>query len=154
VAVGCHGVTEDTQTPQQRAEEFALRFRAQANSMAMAYGGPLYLVGSMLTSEDPGDVDLRLQLAREDMELWFGEDFDAHNLDWSPAKWRRERESLKQSRRLSRRWRGYPARRFDFQFQCALFSDFDGLPIMREGHPSLRLDTVPLSYFAAGRGEP
>jgi hypothetical protein len=141
-------------SPQERAEEFALRFRGWANSLAMAYGGPLYLVGSLLTSAEPGDVDLRLQLAREDMLLWFGEDFDSHGLEWSPAKWRRTREELKQSRRLTRTWRGYPARRFDFQFQCALFSDFDGLPIMREDKLSLRLDTVPLSYFAAGRGDP
>lgn len=143
-----------TQTPQERAQDFAIRFRAQANSLAMAYGGPLYLVGSLLTSLDPGDVDLRLQLEREDMLLWFGEDFDAHGIEWSPAKWRREREQLKQSRRLSRRWRGYPARRFDFQFEPALMSDVDGLPIMREGKPCLRLDTVPLDYFRAGRGEP
>ena len=140
-------------TPAEQAEEFAVRFRGWANSFALAYGGPLYLVGSLLTSMEPGDVDLRLHLEREDMLLWFGEDFDAHGLEWSPAKWRRAREELKQSRRLSRMWRGYPARRFDFQFQCAMFSDIDGLPIMRD-KPSLRLDTVPLSYFAAGRGDP
>lgn len=140
-------------TPGELAAEFALRFRGHANSFAMAYGGPLYLVGSMLTSLEPGDVDLRLQLGREDLELWFGKDFDSHGIDWAPGRWRLEREQLKQSRRLSRMWRGYPCRRFDFQFQSTLFSEFDGLPIMREG-PFLRLDTVPLHYFAAGRGDP
>ena len=145
---------ETAGTPAARAEMFALRFRANANSLAMAYGGPMYLVGSLLTSPEPGDVDLRIMLAREDLELWFGKDFDATNLDWSPARWRLEREQLKQSRRLSRRWRGYPARRFDVQFQSCLFSDTDGLPIMREGKPSLRIDTVPLDYFRAGWSDP
>ena len=141
-------------SPAEQADTFALRFRAWANSYAMAYGGPLYLVGSMLTSLEPGDIDLRLQLTREDLELWFGKDFDSHGLEWSPARWRLEREQLKQSRRLTRIWKGgCPAWRFDFQFQSTLFSDFDGLPIMREGKPFLRLDTVPLSYFAAGRGD-
>lgn len=142
-------------TPTEQAETFALRFRGNANSLAMAYGGPLYLVGSVLTSLEPGDIDLRLQLERADMELLFGKDFDSHGLEWSNAKWRLEREQLKQSRRLTKRWRGgCPAWRFDFQFQCALMSEIDGLPIMREDRPSLRLDTVPLSYFAAGRGDP
>jgi len=142
------------ETPKSRADLFAIRFRGNANSLAMAYGGPMYLVGSMLTSLEPGDVDIRIQLDREDMEMWFGKDWDSSGLEWSPAKWRLEREQLKQSRRLTRRWRGYPARRFDVQFQCALFSDDTGLPIMREDKPSLRLDTVPLDYFRAGRGDP
>lgn len=142
-------------TPAEIADTFALQFRANANSLAMAYGGPLYLVGSALTSPEPGDIDLRLCMEREDMETLFGGDFDAHGIDWSPAKWRRVREELKQSRRLTRRWRGGgPAWRFDFQFQCTLFSDFDGLPIMPEGKPFLRLDTAPLDYFRAGRGDP
>ena len=141
--------------PIERAQEFAIRFRGNANSLAMAYGGPLYLVGSMLTSHEPGDVDIRILLEREKLEMWFGEDFDAHkSIEWTPAKFRLEREQLKQSVRLSRRWRGYPARRFDVQFQSCLMSDFDGLPIMREGKPTLRLDTVPLDYFRAGWSDP
>lgn len=141
-------------TPQEQAETFALRFVGNANSLALAYGGPLYLVGSVLTSLEPGDIDLRLMLEHADMEALFGGDFEPRGLEWSNAKWRLEREQLKQSRRLTRRWRGgCPAWRFDFQFQCTLFSDINGLPIMREG-PHLRLDSVPLSYFAAGRGDP
>jgi hypothetical protein len=142
-------------TPAEQAETFALRFRANANSLAMAYGGPLFLVGSVLTSLEPGDIDLRLILERADMEALFGKDFDSHGIEWSPAKWRVEREGLKQSRRLTRRWRGGgPTWRFDFQFQCGLNSDVDGLPIMNEGKPFLRLDTAPLDYFKAGRGDP
>ena len=143
------------ETPLAVAETFALRFRGNANSLAMAYGGPMFLVGSVLTSLEPGDIDLRLILERTEMEALFGKDFDSHGLEWSPAKWRVEREQLKQSRRLTRRWRGgCPAWRFDFQFQCGLNSDVDGLPIMHEGKPWLRLDTVPLSYFTAGKGDP
>lgn len=148
------GQVVSDETPQQRAETFAMRFRSNANSLAMAYGGPLYLVGSMLTSLEPGDIDLRLQLTREDLELMFGKDFNAYHLEWSAGQWALEREQLKQSRRLTRRWRGgCGPRRFDFQFQSTLFSDITGLPIMREDKPSLRLDTVPLSYFDAGRGD-
>lgn len=143
------------ETPLEQAETFALRFRGNANSLAMAYGGPLYLVGSVLTSLEPGDIDLRLCLERADMEALFGGDIETRGLEWSNAVWRREREQLKQSRRLTRRWRGgCPAWRFDFQFQVALMSESTGLPIMREEKPNLRLDTVPLSYFAAGRGDP
>lgn len=140
--------------PMEQAETFALRFRGNANSLAMAYGGPLYLVGSVLTSLEPGDVDLRLMLERADMEALFGGDFESRGSEWSNAKWRLEREQLKQSRRLTRRWRGgCPAWRFDFQFQCCLNSERTGLPIMHDA-PHLRLDTVPLSYFSAGRGDP
>lgn len=142
---------QDKRTPMERSRHFAEAFQANANQLAMAYGGPVYLVGSMLRSVEPGDCDLRVMLSREDLELWFGKDFESRGATWSPAKWRLEREQLKQSRRLSKRWRGYPARRFDLQFQSALFSDIDGLPIMREG-PYLRLDVTPLDYFGAGHG--
>lgn len=111
---------------------FALRFRANANSYAMQFGGPLYLVGSVLTSLEPGDIDLRLCLERADMEALFGGDVEDRSLEWSAPRWRREREQLKQSRRLTRRWRGgCPAWRFDFQFQICLMSDSDGLPIRK-----------------------
>jgi hypothetical protein len=144
----------DAPTPLDRAQDFAVRFRGNANSLAMTYGGPVYLVGSLLTSPMPGDVDIRITLEREDMDRWFGKSWDEHGFEWTKAKWRLEREQLKQSRRLARRWRGYPTTRFDVQFQCCLFSDADGLPIMREGKPFLRLDATPLDYFRAGRGDP
>jgi len=148
---------EKPETPMDRAERFATAFRRNANRLAMAYGGPVYLVGSMLTSLKPGDVDIRIMLTREDLVLWFGEDFDSHKdpIEWSPAQWNLEREQLKQSRRQSKRWRGYPARRFDIQFQCSLMSDTDGLPIENPSRgPRLRLDTTPLDYFRAGWSNP
>lgn len=138
-------------TPRERAEMFALRFRGTANSYALGYGGPVYLVGSMLTSLAPGDIDIRCLIAREDVELWFGADADrTGSPEWSPGAFAMHREMLKQSRRLTRRWK---MGRFDFQFQVALFSDITGEPI-QDDRPRLRLDAVPLEMLAAGRGEP
>lgn len=142
-------------TPREVAEGFALRFRRIANSYALTYGGPLYLVGSMLTSPEPGDIDIRVMLERADIEQLFGENVEGVP-DWSPATYAKAREELKQSRRLTRRWcrcgngRGV---RVDFQFQISI-NGADGLPVMRDDKPSLRLDDVPLSYFDAGRGDP
>lgn len=136
-------------TPRELAEGFALAFQGNANDLACLYGGPLYLVGSFLSSLQPGDIDIRCLLPREDLELWFGPDFDYQGVEWPPARFRLAREELKQSRRHTRRWR---RGRIDFQFQPALFGD-DGLPIQDE-RPRIRLDRVPPSYFNAGRGEP
>lgn len=148
-------------TPLEHAEQFAIRFRSNANYLAISYGGPLYLVGSCLTSLTPGDIDLRLMLAREDCEAMWGDRFDHSDLEWSPGKLACHREELKQSRRLTRRWKGGAGfggcvRRFDFQFQSALFSDDpDRHPIMREDRPALRLDAIPIDILLdAGRGDP
>lgn len=145
-------------TPLEHARLFALRFRGNANHLAIAYGGPLYLVGSALTSLTPGDIDLRLLLDREDCVAMWGQRFDNSDLEWSAGKLARHREELKQSRRLTRRWKGgagLGVRRFDFQFQCGLFTDTeDRHPVMRE-QPFLRLDTVPIGILLdAGRGDP
>ena len=146
-------------TPLERAAEFAARFLGNANSLAISYGGPLYLVGSALTSLTPGDIDLRLLLDRADCEAMWGERFDHGDLEWSFGKLARHREELKQSRRLTRRWRGGAgfggARRFDFQFQTALFTDAeDRHPVMQD-KPYLRLDAIPMDVLLdSGRGDP
>jgi hypothetical protein len=146
-------------TPLDQAEAFAVRFRGNANHLAIGYGGPLYLVGSALTSLVPGDIDLRLLLDRADCEAMWGEHFDRGDLDWSPGKLARHREELKQSRRLTRHWRGGAglgyARRFDFQFQVGLFVEGgDRHPVMHD-KPFLRLDTIPIDILLdAGRGDP
>jgi hypothetical protein len=146
-------------TASEQAETFALRFRGNANHLAIAYGGPLYLVGSALTSLMPGDIDLRLLLDRADCEAMWGRRFDHGGLEWSAGKLARHREELKQSRRLTRRWKGGAipcgVRRFDFQFQSALFTDAeDRHPVMPE-RPFLRLDTIPMHILLdAGRGDP
>ena len=137
-------------TPAERAEMFALRFRGQANHLAFQFGGPVYLVGSYLHAENPGDVDLRCMIEREDADLWFGKDADGHGVDWTPGSFARCREELKQSRRLTRRWK---MGRIDFQLQIALFSDGTGEPIL-DDRPRIRLDAVPLEMLRSGKGEP
>lgn len=140
-------------TPMERAATFARSIAGFANELAMLFGGPLYLVGSSLTSTAPGDRDLRLMLDRETCVLYWGEDFGGPSWE-APRGWlARKREELKQSRRLTRTFRGHGPR-IDFQFQCALFSEIDGEPIGHEGKPRLRLDAVPRELFEAGRGDP
>jgi hypothetical protein len=144
-------------TPRERAHAFAAAFRNNANGYAFAYGGPVYLVGSTLTASLPGDIDIRCAVAREDLELWFGSDFDNVGSDWTPAAFSRHREELKQSRRLTRRWSGGHAwfgrrLRIDFQFQSALFG-VSGEPV-QDDRPRLRLDAVPNEMLRAGLGEP
>lgn len=144
-------------TPRERAELFAVKFRGQANHLAFQFGGPLYLVGSYLHAEMPGDIDLRLLIAREDADLWFGIDCDGVGIDWNPGSFARCREELKVSRRMTRRysdrawWPG--ALRIDFQFSITLFSDF-GDPIHANDKPRIRLDVVPLEMLRAGKGDP
>lgn len=143
-------------SPRERAELFALRFRGQANHLAFQFGGPVYLVGSYLTAEIPGDVDIRCLIEREDADLWFGKDSDRTGVEWTPGSFARAREELKQSRRLTRRWKlgnGRTRAKIDFQLQIALFSDATGEPI-QDDRPRLRLDTVPNDMLRAGRGEP
>lgn len=155
-------------TPRERADMFALRFRGQANHLAFQFGGPLYLVGSYLHAELPGDIDLRLLIAREDADLWFGKDADGVGIlsessvadgiavDWNTSSLARCREELKVSRRMTKRWRpGAGTRlRIDFQFQITLFNDA-GEPINAHGDkPRIRLDAVPLEMLRAGRGDP
>jgi hypothetical protein len=123
------------------------------NSHASAYGGPIYLVGSALATLEPGDWDLRCMLERPALDLWFGEGWDLENFDkpgWPPSRVALHREQLKQSRRLTRQLK----RRVDFKLESCLYSDVDGLPIMRGGKPHLRMDDLPLSLFKAGFGDP
>ena len=139
-------------TPFERAEMWARSFVGWANDYAMLFGGPIYLVGSKLTSLTPGDIDIRVQLDREACALYWGADFDGPSYNASHGWLSRKREELKQSRRITRTF-GRGRIRIDFQFQCALFRD-DGTPIMREGRPFLRLDAVPNELFSAGMSDP
>ena len=154
---------EKPRTPLDRAQAFARCMRGFGNELAAMFGGPLYLVGSILTSDNPGDIDLRLMLDRETAVLYWGEDFDGPSYADKPGWFARKREELKQSRRLTRTFGRGGRARIDFQFQCTLFSGCDdlgnginGLPIMRGdgSKPYLRVDTVPNSLFIAGRGDP
>ena len=137
-----------------RARTFAGIFRGNANSIAFAYGGPVFLVGSYITDEMPGDIDIRVLLAVEDLELWFGPVWQGIGHDWEPGAFRRHRDELKQSRRLTRRWHGPTnGMRIDFQFQNSLFDD-EGEAFQPDERPRIRLDAVPNSMLRAGRGEP
>lgn len=147
-------------TPLDRAAAFARMIRGFGNELAAMFGGPLYLVGSILTSLEPGDIDLRLMLDRETSILYWGEGFDGPSYADKPAWFARKREELKQSRRLTRTF-GRHGRRIDFQFQVTLFDGCDdlgnginGAPIMRGEKPFLRVDGIPDALFAAGRGAP
>jgi hypothetical protein len=112
----------------------------------MLYGGHLYLVGSALTSENPGDMDVRIALRDEDWLRLFGppgciEEGQTHAKQW----WALERECLKVSRRMTRR---YQFRwRIDIQFQR------DGVLLSHPG-PRYQLDKAPDHYLQAGFGEP
>lgn len=147
--------------PPDRVAMFARCYRALFNETAIMFGGPLYLVGSILTSETPGDIDLRLQLDRATCILYWGEKFAGPSWE-APKGWiARKREELKQSRRLTKVIGRGGRGRVDFQFQCTLFSGCDdlgngiaGRPIMRDGKPHLRVDEIPDHVFVAGRGDP
>lgn len=142
-------------TPLELAKSFATSFRGWANELAMLFGGPLYLVGSSLTSLHPGDRDLRLMLDRETCVVWWGEDFGGPSWESKPGWFARKREELKQSRRMTKAWNRAPGMpRIDFQFQSTLFSELDGEPIGYEGKPRLRLDDADRALFAAGRSDP
>ncbi len=67
---------EQPPTPMERAAAFARMMRGFGNELAALFGGPLYLVGSILTSHTPGDIDLRLMLDRETCILYWGDDWD------------------------------------------------------------------------------
>lgn len=116
--------------------------RAHADGLASMYGGPIWMVGSALQLEDPGDVDLRCVLEEHDWRRLFG-GLDQHGQEKERTRLRRYREELKQSRRLARGFRY----RFDFQFQSrAAFKAKHG--------PRVRIDAVPDYVFAAGLGDP
>ena len=120
----------------------ATALRLQANALASIYGGPIYMVGSALRLEDPGDVDLRCVLEEHDWRRLFG-GLDQHGREKERTTMRRYREELKQSRRLARSFRY----RFDFQFQArATFEAKHG--------PRVRVDTLPDDVLAAGLGNP
>jgi len=143
-------------TPAERCEYFALIAKPWMNSIALMLGGPVYLVGSCLTSETPGDIDIRCMMEREQISALWGDGALSH--DWPTERYLFHREMLKQSRRMSRRLGMHMIKgtrlRVDFQIETTLYSSIDGMPIMREGRPILRLDDVPMPHFSAGIGDP
>lgn len=136
--------------PTSTVEGFSFMFQGEANGLSLMFGGPLYLVGSALHTSEPGDLDVRLILTADDVVAMFGPDAQNRHVEWKRSHLMMAREELKQSRRLTRRWRhawhhdvARPMR-FDFQFQVG-----DHAP----SKPKHRLDKVPDEMFNAGRGD-
>lgn len=125
---------------------FILIARGNFDSLASLYGAHLYLVGSSLTSETPGDYDIRIPLSEEDQARLFGKDTTIpEGATASNFHWRKWREELKQSRRLSRRLRFQY--RVDIQFTSP--EAFAANP-----KPKLQLDQATEDFLLAGFGEP
>lgn len=99
-------------------ERFVRCIQQTANSLAMRYGGPVYLVGGALTEEVPNDYDVRLVIGHRDWTRLFGQLAGGDRRgNWSEADWRRAYNNLKQSRELAMYLRGMPCRNVDFQIQ-------------------------------------
>lgn len=134
----------DAPPPDPPASEwFAMVARTTANAIACRLGGPVYLCGSAMTLPRPSDLDVRVVLAEHDVARLFGRDKPANIGEWSERELRRGREQLKQSRRMSRRFRC----NVDFQIQT------EAEAAAYEGRPRLRLDAVPDDVLAAGLGD-
>ena len=89
----------------QAAQDFVFAFRPNADSLSMLYGGHLYLVGSALTSEHPGDMDVRIAIGGEDWLRLFGyQSPPEEGQVFSRQRWNEHREALKISRRMARRY--------------------------------------------------
>jgi tRNA nucleotidyltransferase/poly(A) polymerase len=132
-------------TPAPGSTWFALSALRTANAIACRLGGPVYLVGGALVDVTPHDYDVRVVLTEAELERLFGKHKGRGSgfFDWSEQDLRRGREQLKQSRRMSRRFRC----NVDFQIQTV--AEHEG----HVGRPRLRLDSVPDETFLAGVGD-
>lgn len=134
-------------------ENFAISQVKYASSLALMYGGPMYIVGSSLhkkTKEEISDVDIRCVLNEEDLDRLFGstEEIDERTMA-STRELKIWREALKQSRRW---WSNLPLDhrvRIDFQFQTR--EEFES---KAKRLKTLRLDGLPDDIFDAGRNRP
>lgn len=128
------------------ARSYAVGFGALANTFAMSYGGPVYLVGSALRKNDPPDFDVRVVAPDADLERLYGQDNERRREQggWSRWHWLRAYDRLKQSRRLSR------ALGVNVDFQVQSQADDD----RHEEYPRYRLDFTPDGFFEAGLTDP
>jgi hypothetical protein len=148
-------------TPEERAENFALSFLGNANSLALFFGGPVYLVGSYLTSLHPSDIDVRLAMDFNDARAFFGEDVADIGNEWGKGRLARHRAQLKESRRMSRRFHKWGRIDFQIAFTTSTVIKDGVLEIVAEldlpfsnGKPFRRLDKIPDVFFETGRNEP
>lgn len=119
--------------------EFVRRFQRHANSLAMLFGGPVYLVGGALVATDPRDHDVRVVIDERDRVRRFGPRGELANGQWDRATWLLKAEGLKQSRRLSEHFSCY---RIDFQIQLDVDAARYGTA------PRFRLDAAPDDLLA------
>lgn len=130
--------------PEPWARVFARGLEGFANTFAMSYGGPFYLVGSALVEPHPYDVDIRVVIEKHDWLRLFGEPDKREGSVWSTQRVAWARDRLKQSRRLSRAF----MTNIDFQVQRVEEAERRYV-----GKPRLRLDTIPDELFKAGLGD-
>lgn len=128
---------------EQPWHDFVFAFQQNANSLAILYGGPVFLVGSGLTKAAPRDWDVRIVISELDRLRLFGSK-DTDWIDgfsqWGPARWRLELESLRACRRMGERYKRF---RFDLQIQ-----ELDYVLARHRNSPRLRLDSAPDDIFA------
>jgi hypothetical protein len=127
-------------------EAFALKFRRNANSLAVRYGAPVLLVGGALVDEHPRDYDVRIVLSEEDHKRQFkgvsGQIRDVKYLnDFEDWEWRRGYDCLKHSRVMSVRMRVCVDFQIQSEHEAQAWKDL----------PSVRLDTAPDWFFKAGK---
>jgi len=114
---------------------FCIQFQASANGLAVKFGGTVWLVGSALVRESPRDYDVRVIISERDRLRLFGKvDTELSvNDQWSRAEWLQRTESLKQSRRMSDRYR----KNIDVQIQ----TEEEAKRYVDD--PAVRLDSAP-----------
>jgi len=128
-------------------ELFWLRFQGMANSLAMRYGGKVYLCGSALTRSDPRDYDIRIVISQKERKRQFGEigwyrmpdgslvDIHRSNMNaWSTARWKQSYEGVKSNRDLADRGYDYP---FDVQIMD------EAMDVHFKDKPRIRMDAMP-----------
>lgn len=131
----------------QPFELFWLKFQRTANSLAIRYGGKVYLVGSALTKEAPRDYDIRIIIPQRERRRQFGEtglyrledgtltETNRSNMDaWSTAKWRQSYEGLRRNREMEEMGFVYP---FDIQIMD------EAMDVNFKKHPRIRMDAMP-----------
>lgn len=135
---------ENTGSAPPPYELFVIKFSATANSLAARYGGPVYLVGSSISSDSPRDYDIRVVVSEYDLTRLFGPGSNTHKLEPggrvipSAREMAMLVEQLKVSRRLSR----YFGRNIDFQIELPEYA------AKRADKPRFRLDSIPDDVLA------
>ena len=124
-----------------------LQFQGTANSLAIRYGGKVYLTGSALTKKNPRDIDIRIIISQKERRRQFGEigkyrlpdgslvEVHRSNMDtWSQSRWKQSYEGVKSNRDAADRGYDYP---FDIQIMDeAMDANF-------KDHPRIRMDAMP-----------